>query len=159
MVDPPVQALYAVATMITIRQLLEGKSRELFFTTATEPVSAALAVLAQKKIGALLVMDGERLVGILSERDCALKVALPGKRAEDVRVGDIMTSSVITVDPTRTLEECIQQMNDRDIRHLPVLEEGKVTGMVSIGDVSKEMLKYQFQLIGQLESYIRGGYR
>jgi CBS domain-containing protein len=145
--------------MITIRQLLEAKSRELFTTTATEPVSAALTVLAQKKVGALLVMEGERLVGILSERDCAIKVALPGKKAEDIRVGEIMTSTVITVDPTKTLEACMQQMNDRDIRHLPVLDEGKVIGMVSIGDVSKEMLKYQHQLIGQLEQYIRGGYR
>ncbi len=97
-------------------------------------------------------------MGIVSERDCAIRVALPGKRADETRVKDVMTSNVITVDPSKTLEECMKQMNDRDIRHLPVVVGGAVIGMVSIGDVSKQMLKQQHLLIQQLETYIRGGY-
>jgi len=144
--------------MITIKALLEAKSRELFSVSATNLAAEALELLAKHKIGALMVMDGERLVGIVSERDFAIKVALPGKNVHETRVGEVMTGSVITVDPKQSLEDCMQQMNDRDIRHLPVVEAGKVIGMVSIGDVSKEMLKQQQQMIRQFESYIRGGY-
>lgn len=144
--------------MITIKALLEAKSRELFSVGATHLAAEALELLAKHKIGALMVMDGERLVGIVSERDFAIKVALPGKNAREIRVGEVMTGAVITVDPKQSLEDCMQQMNDRDIRHLPVVEGGKVIGMVSIGDVSKEMLKQQQQMIRQFESYIRGGY-
>jgi CBS domain-containing protein len=144
--------------MITIRQLLASKSSELFTIAATDSVAAALGVLAGRKIGALLVMDGRQLVGILSERDCAIKVALPGKRADETLVSEIMTRTVITIDPSQPLEECMQQMTDRDIRHLPVMDEGQVIGMVSIGDVVKETLKQQRHLIQQLESYIRGAY-
>jgi CBS domain-containing protein len=103
-------------------------------------------------------MDGPRLVGIMSERDCALKVALPGRRAEETRVSEIMTHTVVTVEPGQPLEDCMQQMTERDIRHLPVLDQGRVIGMVSIGDVVKETLKQQRYLIQQLESYIGGGY-
>jgi len=144
--------------MITIKQLLEGKSHELLTVAPTDHVSRVLQILADKKIGAVLVMDGDQMVGIVSERDCALKVALPGKRADDTLVSEIMTRAVISVDPKHTLEECIRQMNERDIRHLPVMEGGHIIGIVSIGDVSKEMLKQLFQLVGQLEAYIRGGY-
>ena len=144
--------------MITIKALLEAKSRELFSVSATNLAAEALELLAKHKIGALMVMDGERLVGIVSERDFAIKVALPGKNVHETRVGEVMTGSVITVDPKQSLEDCMQQMNDRDIRHLPVVEAGKVIGMVSIGDVSKEMLKQQQQMIRQFESYISGGY-
>jgi CBS domain-containing protein len=144
--------------MITIKQLLASKSSELFTVAPTDTVSAALAILASRKIGALLVMDGRDLVGIVSERDCAIKVALPGKRADEMLVSEIMTRTVITIDPRQPLEECMQEMTDRDIRHLPVMDDGLVIGMVSIGDVVKETLKQQRHLIGQLESYIRGAY-
>ncbi len=144
--------------MITIKQLLASKSSELFTVSATDTVTTALASLAGRKIGALLVMDGTQLVGILSERDCALKVALPGRRADETLVSEIMTRTVITIDPTQPLEECMQTMTDRDIRHLPVVDAGLVIGMVSIGDVVKETLKQQRHMIGQLESYIRGAY-
>jgi len=144
--------------MISINQLLESKSRQLFIVTAEDTVSTALEMLAKEKIGAVMVMDGPKLVGILSERDCAIKVALPGRSAKETKVSEIMTKTVITVDPSQPLESCMKQMNDGDIRHLPVVEGGQVTGMVSIGDVSKEMLKLQTQLISQLEAYIRGGF-
>ena len=134
--------------MITINQLLASKSSELFTISADDTVTTALAIL----------MDGESLMGILSERDCALKVALPGRRAEETRVSEIMTHTVITVAPTQPLEDCMQLMTERDIRHLPVMEAGRVVGMISIGDVVKETLKQQRYLIQQLESYIRGAY-
>ena len=145
--------------MINIKDLLAAKSSELLTTHPGETVSAALRILDGRKIGALIVMDGEKLVGILSERDCAIKVALPGRQASDVRVSEIMTSTVITVDPSQTLEDCMTLMNNRDIRHLPVLESGRVIGMVSIGDVSKELMKDQRQLILQLEAYVHRGFR
>lgn len=144
--------------MITIQQLLASKSSELFTISADDTVTTALAILSARRIGALLVMDGESLKGIMSERDCALKVALPGRRAEETRVSEIMTHTVITVAPTQPLEDCMQLMTERDIRHLPVMEAGRVVGMISIGDVVKETLKQQRYLIQQLESYIRGAY-
>jgi CBS domain-containing protein len=140
--------------MISIRELLRRKSSTLFTVGPSDLVSDALVLLAKHKIGALLVLEGDKLVGILSERDCAIKVALPGKSAAETRVKDIMTAEVITIDPRLPLEECMSEMNRRDIRHLPVLEDGRVVGMVSIGDVSKEMLTVQGQLIDQLEAYI-----
>jgi CBS domain-containing protein len=144
--------------MITIRQLLATKSQDLYTVSAGDTVAAALELLARHRIGALIVMDGDRLEGIVSERDCALKVTLPGRAASSVQVGEIMTRSVITVLPSQPLEDCMQQMTERDIRHLPVVEGGRVVGMVSIGDVVKEVLRQQRYLIQQLESYIRGAY-
>jgi CBS domain-containing protein len=142
--------------MISIKELLGGKSAELFAVASTALVSEALQMLATRKIGALLVVDDGRLVGILSERDCALKVALPGRRADATRVSEIMTSDVITVEPKQPLEDCMTQMHAHDIRHLPVVEAGRPVGMVSIGDVSREMFSLQKKLIGQLEAYIHG---
>ncbi|MFN7753917.1 MAG: CBS domain-containing protein [Pseudomonadota bacterium] len=144
--------------MITIRQLLATKSRDLYTVSATDSVAAALDLLARHRIGALMVMEGDRLEGIVSERDCALKVTMRGRMATEVTVGEIMTRSVITVLPSQPLEDCMQQMTERDIRHLPVVDGGRVVGMVSIGDVVKEVLRQQRYLIQQLESYIRGAY-
>lgn len=144
--------------MITIRQLLATKSQDLYTVSAGDTVAAALDLLARHRIGALMVMDGEQLEGIVSERDCALKVTMRGRSAGEVRVGEIMTRSVITVLPSQPLEDCMQQMTERDIRHLPVVDGGRVVGMVSIGDVVKEVLRQQRYLIQQLESYIRGAY-
>lgn len=144
--------------MITIRQLLATKSQDLYTVSASDTVAAALELLARYRIGALMVMDGEQLEGIVSERDCALKVTMRGRAAAEVQVGEIMTRSVITVLPSQPLEDCMQQMTERDIRHLPVVDGGRVVGMVSIGDVVKEVLRQQRYLIQQLESYIRGAY-
>jgi len=144
--------------MITIRQLLATKSQDLYTVSASDTVAAALELLARYRIGALMVMDGEQLEGIVSERDCALKVTMRGRAAAEVEVGEIMTRSVITVLPSQPLEDCMQQMTERDIRHLPVVDGGRVVGMVSIGDVVKEVLRQQRYLIQQLESYIRGAY-
>ena len=145
--------------MISVKALLEAKKRELYTIGAGDSVRAALLILAERNIGALVVMDGDKLVGILSERDCAIKGALNGNGVDGTKVGDIMTRSVVTVAPSESLEACMQQMTDRDIRHLPVVDGNKVVGMVSIGDVSKEYVKEQLDLIGQLETYVRRGFR
>ena len=145
--------------MITIKDLLAAKSSDLFTAKPNDDVASALAVLQSRKIGAVMVMEGEKLAGILSERDCAIKIALPARLATETKVHEIMTSTVITVNPSVTLEECMDLMNTKDIRHLPVIENGGVIGMVSIGDVSKELMKEQRQLIMQLETYVNRGFR
>jgi CBS domain-containing protein len=145
--------------MISIRDLLAAKSPQLFTVQPNEAVASALRVLESRKIGALLVLDGDKLVGILSERDCAIRLALRARQAADTPVREIMTDTVVTVDPTITLEACMTLMNEKDIRHLPVVEQGRVIGMVSIGDVSKELLKEQRHLISQLENYVNRGFR
>jgi CBS domain-containing protein len=145
--------------MINIKDLLAAKSADLFTAQPDDDVASALRLLETRKIGALIVMDGQKIVGIISERDCAIKVALRGRLATETRVREIMTSTVTTVDPSVTLEECMSMMNDQDIRHLPVVENGRVIGMVSIGDVSKELMKDQRHLITQLEAYVNRGFR
>jgi CBS domain-containing protein len=145
--------------MISIHELLEKKPRQIYSVHEGDKVSGALGLLAEMRIGAVLVMNGEKLVGILSERDCALRVTLPGKRADETPVADVMTRNVVTVDPKESLEDCLKQMNARDIRHLPVVEGDKVVGMVSIGDVSKELLREKLDLITYMESYVNRGFR
>jgi CBS domain-containing protein len=113
-----------------------------------------LKLMAEKDIGALIVLDGQRLVGILSERDYARKVALMGKTANDVPVKDIMTHQVLCVSPLHQVDECMALMTKKRCRHLPVIEEKQVIGMLSIGDLVKEMLSEQQLVIQQLESYI-----
>jgi len=113
-----------------------------------------LRLMAEKDVGALLVMEGARLVGILSERDYARKVMLQGKSSQDALVREIMTANVVTVDPAKTVEECMALVTQRRIRHLPVCEEDRVIGIVSIGDLVKEVIAEQEQTIKQLESYI-----
>jgi CBS domain-containing protein len=114
----------------------------------------ALKVMAEKEIGAVIVIDGEHLVGIFSERDYARKVVLQGKASKDTPVREIMTERVVCVRPEQSIEDCMGLMTDKRIRHLPVLEHKKVIGVISIGDVVKEMLSEKEFVIKQLESYI-----
>lgn len=144
--------------MIQVREFLSTKSGDLFSVGPDESVAAVLAILAQRRIGALLVLENQRLVGILSERDCAIKVCMPGLSADSTRVRDVMTAAVLTVGPDQPLEDCMELMIARDIRHVPVVSGDRVIGMISIGDVVKETLKQQRWLIGQLHAYIGGTY-
>ena len=140
--------------MKSLNQLLAAKGNQVYSIRPDAKVIEALQLMAQKDVGALLVMDGEKLVGIVSERDYARKVILHGKSSQDVPVRDVMTSQVITVDPSYSVEQCMALVTQRRIRHLPVCEGDKLIGVVSIGDLVKEMIAEQEQTIRQLESYI-----
>lgn len=142
--------------MVTVRQLLEGKPGDLWSIRPDDSVYSALIVMADKRVGALLVMEGGNLVGIVSERDYARKVVLEGKSSKETKVREIMTSRVCHVDPTYGIEECMALMTEKSVRHLPVLEEGKLVGIVSIGDVVKAVISEQEFIIERLEQYISG---
>lgn len=141
--------------MTTVHQLLEHKGRAIFRIRPDEPVLEAIRSMAEHHIGALLVMREQELVGIVSERDYARKVVLMGRSASDTAVSEIMTARVTTVGPQTPIEECMRLMTQRRIRHLPVIEDGQVAGVVSIGDLVKAVIEDQQQEIEQLESYIR----
>ena len=140
--------------MKTLKQLLEAKGRNVYSITPDARVFDALKLMADKSVGALIVIEGGRIVGILSERDYARKVILHGKSSHDLQVREIMTSSVVTVHPGQTVEECMALMTEKRIRHLPVTEGERLIGVLSIGDLVKEVIAEQRQTIEQLESYI-----
>ena len=140
--------------MESLRQLLAAKGEQVWSIRPDAKVLEALQLMAQKDIGALLVMEGSRVVGVMSERDYARKVILQGKSSQDLAVRDIMTSDVVKVDPARSVEDCMALMTQRRIRHLPVCEGDKLVGLVSIGDLVKQVIAEQEQTIKQLESYI-----
>ena len=143
--------------MITVRQLLRGKGHDVWHTTPDASVYDALKLMADKEIGALLVLEGEDVVGIISERDYARKVTLKEKSSMDTPVKEIMTSEVISLRPDQTIQECMSLMTDKRIRHLPVLEDERLVGIISIGDVVKAIISQQEFMIEQLERYIEGG--
>ena len=134
--------------------LLNDKGRDIWSLTPDTTVYEAIDQMAQRGVGALLVMEGERLVGIVSERDYARKVILRGCSSSDTPVRDIMSSPVLTVSPDTSVQQCMQLVTDQRVRHLPVVEAGRVIGMVSIGDLVKAVIAEQQQQIEQLESYI-----
>lgn len=140
--------------MITVRHLLDRKGRALFAIAPQDPVLEAIRMMADHHVGALLVMRGTELLGILSERDYARKVVLLGRSSADTPVSTIMSSPVVTVSPEHSVQDCMRLMTERRIRHLPVLDGGRVAGMVSIGDLVKAVIEEQQQTIEQLESYI-----
>ena len=140
--------------MKSLKQLIGIKGGQVYSIRPDAKVIEALQLMAQKDIGALLVTDAGRVVGILSERDYARKVILQGKSSHDIPVREIMTSGVVTVDPSKSIEDCMALMTQRRIRHLPVCEGDKLVGIVSIGDLVKEVIAEQEQTIRQLESYI-----
>jgi CBS domain-containing protein len=140
--------------MATARHLLDRKNRAIFSIKPDEPVLEAIRLMAEHHVGALLVMKGDELVGIVSERDYARKVILKGRSSADTPVAQIMSSPVVTVTMGNSVQECMQLMTARRIRHLPVVEGRKVVGMISIGDLVKAVMEEQQQTIEQLESYI-----
>jgi CBS domain-containing protein len=142
--------------MTLVRQLLDRKGRAIFSVEPDAPVLEAVRAMAAHQVGALLVMQGEALRGIVSERDYARKVILKGRSSADTPVRDIMTAEVLTVTPETSVQTCMQLMTDKRVRHLPVTADGRVIGMISIGDLVKAVIAEQQQHIEQLESYIRG---
>lgn len=142
--------------MKTVSQLLQQKGHNIWSIAPDATVYDALELMADKNIGAVLVMDGENLVGILSERDYARKVILKARFSRDTLVREIMTEKVVCVRPDQSVEECMALMTDKRIRHLPVAEESKVIGVISIGDAVKAVISEQEFIIEQLENYISG---
>jgi CBS domain-containing protein len=140
----------------TTHDILRFKGQTVHSVRPDDTVLAALGVMAGHDIGAVLVLDGDKLVGILTERDYARKVALAGKSSKDSPVRSIMTANVVCVPPNQTVAECMGLMTERRCRHLPVVENGRVVGLVSIGDLVKATIDEQEFTINQLKNYIAG---
>ena len=140
--------------MATVRQLLEQKERSVFSIGPDEPVLAAIQLMADKGIGAVLVMRAGELAGILSERDYARKVILMGRSSAETPVWEIMSAPVTTVTPNDGVNTCMMLMTERKIRHLPVVDGGRVVGVLSIGDLVKHVIAEQEREIAQLQQYI-----
>jgi CBS domain-containing protein len=141
---------------MTVNQILSKKGTDVFSIISTITVYDAIKVMGEKNIGAILVIEDSKLKGILSERDYARRVVLKDKASKNTLVHEIMESNVITVKPTDDLDHCMELMSSRRIRHLPVVEDNKVLGLVSIGDVVKSIIEKQKETIQLLDSYISG---
>jgi CBS domain-containing protein len=142
--------------METVNQLLKLKGGQIFSVAPTDSVLRAIEIMATRHIGALLVMSQDGLQGIISERDYARKVILKNRSSHDTPVGDIMTKNPVTVAPDATVHHCMEVMTKGRFRHLPVVDKGRVVGMLSIGDLVKAVIEDQSQKIEQLERYIAG---
>lgn len=142
--------------MLRVRYLLAFKHKSVWTIGAEAPVLEAIQLMADKHIGALPVLRGEELIGIVSERDYARKVILLGRSSSDTPVWQIMTAEVVTVSPDEAVHRCMEIMTERRIRHLPVIDKDKLIGIISIGDLVKAVIEEQQQTITQLERYIAG---
>lgn len=142
--------------MLQVKHLLAEKGNEVHTIGLDDPVLTAIKTMADRYIGALLVMQGDALVGIVSERDYARKIVLKGRSSSATPVRDIMSTDVITIAPEDTVETCMHLCTDKRMRHLPVVENGKVVGVVSIGDLVKAVIGEQGEQIEQLQRYIAG---
>ena len=145
--------------MMTVKEILAGKGTQAWTISADANVFDALRTMSKANIGALIVLDGDRIAGIMSERDYARKIILQNRMSQDTPVRDIMTSQIYGVTHETTAEECMALMTDKRIRHLPVLESGKIAGVVSIGDIVKSIISEQQVTIEHLQNYIMGKYR
>lgn len=143
--------------MSTIRELLKAKGRGIWSISPQETVYRALEIMAEKDIGALLVMEDGKLVGIFTERDYARKVILKGKSSKETTVSELMTKNVLYVSPDNTIQECMALMSSRQFRHLPVLDYGRVVGIITLGDVVRRIMSEQEFTIHELEKYVING--
>ena len=142
--------------MKTARDLLREKGTQVYATSPEASVYDALQQMAEKNIGALIVFEGDRLVGLISERDYARKIVLKNKFSRETAVTEIMSRDVVTVAPDKNLEECMEVITEHRVRHLPVVEDDRVLGIISIGDVVKGIINHKEFIIEQLEYYIKG---
>ena len=143
--------------MTAVAQVLKSKPDQTIYTiTPAASVFDAVKLMAEKNIGALMVIEGEKIVGLITERDYARKIVLMARSSKETPVGDIMTSQVMYVRPDQTSEECMALMTENRLRHLPVMDKGKLAGVVSIGDLVKDVISEQKFIIQQLEHYIAG---
>ncbi len=145
--------------MTTLRDIIHKKGNEVFSIQPEASVFEALKLMAEQNTGALLVLAGNKVEGIISERDCVRRVDLHGRTARDTKVKDIMTSKVLYAQASQSLEECVAIMIDKNIRHLPVFEDQQLVGLISSRDALREMVDQQKFVISQLEHYITGGGR
>ncbi len=142
----------------TIETILSHKPGAIWSVAPGATVYDAIAMMAEKNVGALLVMENEKLVGIISERDYSRKVMLKGKTSRNSFVHEIMTTELTTAHPRETVQDCLRFMTDKHIRHLPVVADGELRGVISIGDLVKQVISTQSATLDQLKDYIAGGY-
>ena len=142
--------------MGTVKQIIETKGSVTFTITPDTSVYHALELMVEKNVSALLVMENDKLAGIFTERDYARKVVLKGKKSKETQIGDIMTKDLITVSPDTTIDECMELMTGKFIRHLPVVNNDRLAGIISIGDVVRRIIEDQKSIIGHMEQYIAG---
>ena len=140
--------------MASVKQLLQGKGHDVWSIGPEVSVYDAIAKMAQEEVGALVVLEGESLVGLVSERDYARKVVLQGRSSRDTKIKDIMTTRVAYARPDQSVEDCMAMMTEKHIRHLPVMDGDKLLGVISIGDLVKYIIEEQKHVIEQLEQYI-----
>ena len=140
--------------MATVKNILDSKGNAIFTITPDTTVYHALELMVEKNVSALLVMEADKLAGIFTERDYARKVVLKGKSSRDTPISDIMTSNLITVSSSGSIDECMELMTGKYIRHLPVVDDGKLSGIISIGDVVRTIIQEQKAIIGHMEQYI-----
>lgn len=145
--------------MIKVREMVNKKGTEIWSVQPEASAFEALKLMSEKNAGAVMVIDSGKVVGILSERDCARRLDLQGRSAKETPVKDIMTTKVIYVEGGQSVDECVAIMIDKNIRHLPVYDEGKLIGLISVRDALKELVDFQKFMISQLEHYITGGGR
>ena len=142
--------------MRSVKQILDAKGRDAWSVGPDDSVFTAMKLMAEKEVGALLILEQDKLKGIVTERDYARKVILKGKSSKDTPVRNIMSTNVLCALPTQTVEECMALVTENRVRHLPVVEDGRVQGIVSIGDLVKAVIADQKFIIEQLEHYITG---
>jgi CBS domain-containing protein len=140
----------------SVRQVLEAKGSTTHSLPPTASVQDALELMAKNNVGSVVIADGDCLLGMFTERDFARKIGLQGRAAKDTSVRELMTSNLLTVSPSQTIDDCMEMITDNRVRHLPVVEQGRLIGIISIGDVVKAVIADQQQTIQQLSSYIAG---
>lgn len=143
--------------MKNVREILQSKAiKQTYSVQPSTKVLEAIRLMAEKEVGALVVLESKRLVGIVTERDYARKVVLMARSSHTATVSEIMASDILTVNPDQTIDECMELLTEKRVRHLPVMDEGRLIGLISIGDVVKNIISEQEDTIHHLEQYIRG---